>query len=180
MPKSYWPGDGCQWSIRVRGHGPSKIHYGGHVFLVLLAASTPQYSGGGEYESELSAKQLRQGIELHYGKDFTLQHMLGSAATAHVATATAAAEEEERGGLSEYELQRLRRMEENTQLMIATGILQPTQGLGAATQCNRVTARKTKVEIFCCSVLQCVVVGVEAHYSKVEIPKSQLATALHM
>ena len=39
-------------------------------------------------------------------------------------------EEEEEANLTEYELQRLRRIEENKRLMIATGIMQAAEGLG--------------------------------------------------
>jgi hypothetical protein len=76
MPKSYWPEDGCQWSVTVMEHRPSKRHHGGHAFSVVLAESTPSYAGGAAtdipYVAELSSKQIRSGIEQHYGKNKTL------------------------------------------------------------------------------------------------------------
>jgi len=79
MPESYWPEDGCQWSVTVMEHRPSKRHHGGHAFSVVLAESTPAYTGGAAtdnpYVAELSSKQIRNGIEQHYGKNKTLQQM---------------------------------------------------------------------------------------------------------
>ena len=67
MPHNYWPDDGCQWSVMVLKHLPSKKHHWAHAYSVVLAASTPAYTGGGTtdvpYVAELSAKQLRNGIE---------------------------------------------------------------------------------------------------------------------
>jgi hypothetical protein len=185
MPQSYWPEDGCVWSVQVDRHRPSKTHDGGHAFLVLLKESTPLYSGGGneseEFGEELSAERLRHGIVVHYGKGLTLTQMLDPAAAAHMATV--AAEEEKGGEGEEYEVQRLQRMQEQTQLMDATGILQPALVLGAAKHRDRVEACYTKVEIVCCSVcsvlLHCVVIGVKALYTKVGRGISKVSSLLH-
>jgi len=79
MPESYWPEDGCQWSVTVMEHRPSKRHHGGHAFSVVLAKSTPAYTGGVAtdipYVAELSSKQIRNGTEQHYCKNKTLQQM---------------------------------------------------------------------------------------------------------
>jgi len=79
MPESYWPEDGCQWSVTVMEHRPSKRHHGGHAFSVVLAKSTPAYTGGAAtdnpYVAELSSKQIRNGIKQHFGKNKTLQQM---------------------------------------------------------------------------------------------------------
>jgi len=81
MPSDYWPEDGVQWSVNVTEHWASKRHQGGHAFQVLLAESTPVYAGaggGGPFEVELSAKQMRTGIEREYGKGKTLEQMFDS------------------------------------------------------------------------------------------------------
>jgi len=79
MPKSYWPEDGCQSSVTVMQHRPSKRHHGGHAFSVVLAELTPAYTGGAAtdipYVAKLSSKQIRNGIKQHYGKNKNLQQM---------------------------------------------------------------------------------------------------------
>ena len=52
------------------------IAQGGHAFQVLLAESTPAYTADGSdgtFAVELSAKQMRTGIEKEYGKGKTLE-----------------------------------------------------------------------------------------------------------
>jgi len=79
MPESYWPEDGCQCSVTMVEHRPSKRHNGGHAFSMMLAESTPAYTGGAAtdipYVAELSSKQIKNGIEQHYGKNKTLRQM---------------------------------------------------------------------------------------------------------
>jgi hypothetical protein len=78
MPQDYWPDDGVKWSVNVMEHRASKRHQGGHAFQVLLAESTPAYTADGSdgtFAVELSAKQMRTGIEREYGKGKTLEQM---------------------------------------------------------------------------------------------------------
>jgi len=56
MPQSYWPEDGCQWSVTVMEHQPSKRHHGGHAFSVVLAESTPAYTGAAATECPYVSK----------------------------------------------------------------------------------------------------------------------------
>jgi len=78
MPQDYWPDDGVKWSVNVIDHRASKRHQGGHAFQVLLAESTPAYMADGSdgtYAVELSAKQIRTGIERKYGRGKTLEQI---------------------------------------------------------------------------------------------------------
>jgi hypothetical protein len=80
MPADYWPDDGVTWSVQVVEHDVSKKHMGGHVFKVVLVESSPIFvsSNGdaGPWAVDLSAKQLRQGMEAEFGKGKTLEQML--------------------------------------------------------------------------------------------------------
>jgi len=96
MPADYWPVDGVTWSVQVveHEHGDStEKHLGGHVFKVVLAESSPicnrdvvpwavdthVTSSNGYvvlWAMDLSAKQIRRGIEAAFGKDKTLEQML--------------------------------------------------------------------------------------------------------
>jgi len=80
MPADYWPDDGVIWSVQVVEHGASNKHVGGHVFKVVLVESSPNIvsSNGdvGHWAVDLSAKQIRQGMEAEFGKGRTLKQML--------------------------------------------------------------------------------------------------------
>jgi len=78
MPQNYWSDDGVKWSVNVKEHRVSKRHQGGHVFQVLLAESKPAYTADDSdstFAVELSAKQMRTGIEREYVKGKTLEQM---------------------------------------------------------------------------------------------------------
>ena len=78
MPQIYWLDDDVKWSVNIMEHRASKRHQGGHAFQVLLAVSTPAYTADGSdstFAVELSAKQMRTGIEREYGKGKTLEQM---------------------------------------------------------------------------------------------------------
>jgi len=57
----------------VMEHRPSKRHHGGHAFSVVLAESTPAYTGAAATEIPYVSKQIRNGIEQHCCKNKTLQ-----------------------------------------------------------------------------------------------------------
>jgi len=76
--QDYWPDDGVKWSVNVMEHRASKVHQGGHASEVLLAESTPAYTADGSEDTfavELSAKQMRTGIEREYDKGKTVEQM---------------------------------------------------------------------------------------------------------
>ena len=78
MPQNYWSDDGVKWSVNVKEHRVSKRHQGGHAFQVLLAESKPAYTADDSdstFAVELSAKQMRTGIEREYVKGKTLEQM---------------------------------------------------------------------------------------------------------
>jgi len=80
MPADYCPDDGVTCSVQVVEHGASKKHVGGHIFKVVLAESSPTFvssnSNVGTWAVDLSAKQIRQGMEAESGKGKTLEQML--------------------------------------------------------------------------------------------------------
>ena len=80
MPADYWPDDGVIWYVQVIEHGANKKNVGGHVFKVVLAESSLTFvsSNGdvGPWVVDLSAKQIRQGMEAEFGKGKRLEQML--------------------------------------------------------------------------------------------------------
>ena len=92
LPESYWPKDKVLRTSQCMDHRENKRAEVNHTLKRVLLESKPRYVGatGGEstYEAELTARHVRNALELQHGGHKTLDEMFGGKARGLVGLAT--------------------------------------------------------------------------------------------